>query len=1197
MATRSGVRRTEPDERTDEHDHAFTAEVEHLSGWSSEELDALLTELIVPDHWNGKPCGALLEAIRCRIVASNQTYKDLFPPVFDALKLKMPSRLTGMLAKVQRRVLQAQTSGNLMILAEEVPGLAVSKTPENEIGPHCKQIGITPTLLLEGSSYTPSAVSVTNAVVIELLRYREKMNATWQVVTDVWWPNIFHTNTPLGTIESSWKNVNKKRQSLRKEELSEFLSSIYTVPVPKPQRQDEESDDEGYDDDSDLEFYPDFISEETFNHMGDCMEYLTDLLQEEVLQHDESNRDRVKVEKALEHANQINKELKKQVSTLQRRNVVRRLERREQELEDSHKENQKLNKRIQQLEKKIKTLQKDKKRKGDSRIHFKKSAEKSKSAQKELKKQVQLLELENDDLKCQLDHIMEDKEIVSFEGGKYTNDIRLVCFELIARGVSSNNVSDIIRIVLRDVGKMNVGRLPKPTLIRYLSIEQAMLSKESARAKIEASDHVTLQVDGTTKKRKGYTTFMASTDDGTVGMCLHDIHTESAESLLQETEETLDELNTLNINKDQGHTLQLLAKIKNTMTDRCIVNKAYIEKLEKWRAKALPQVTENWEDIDDDVKQQMLTINDMYCGKHLVLNLQEYAASALFEWEIIEAGENKLGREKKVLWSRGKESATLLTVRSFCNLLGPECDEKSGMVEDFKSILTTHHNQSKSHLQSYRGNRFNVPFHNSAATYHHKQHFSTLVASLDQKREENMFIKCLKLDLQDDIILAGMRAMGIICEHITTPLMQMIESDLHILDTDKFYTRLHQKVLDWMIDPSPLVNDSTILFPEFPPVRNELHHSLYETTSGNIEHLTKQALSVIMHNLHVCIIRQLQDHLPEGKFYNAEHLREETTSCPKDNLAPERMFAGLDYLRRKMPNANTVAFEGILLWSLNKTRKYLDDMTDSQRSRYIEDARKNRPSFLRLYQQKSARIKSTLAEKLRMSREKKEARQRQQTKQAAENTANALKLCGFLCNSAQDVDRLKADLKGKKLEAALISQIKHWKSSNKGGIRKDLFYLTNKGKHLTAEQLENNLKNIILQVMTTVESLEEQPGSSNSSETPGNKDQQKSELKRRLLAKLSPTKRRRKGPFPSDRIIGKRIRHMFIDSEGGGMLECKALVLRKATEEDIDELVEQDDRKHIGVYTFYTIMYEPPHEEMLCYPLEKEWDEGTLDLM
>lgn len=78
----------------------------------------------------------------------------------------------------------------------------------------------------------------------------------------------------------------------------------------------------------------------------------------------------------------------------------------------------------------------------------------------------------------------------SFENEENTSDIRLTCYELLARGVSSRNVSDIIRIVLKDVAKMKACRLPKPTLIRYLAVEQAMLNKETARYKMATSDNL-----------------------------------------------------------------------------------------------------------------------------------------------------------------------------------------------------------------------------------------------------------------------------------------------------------------------------------------------------------------------------------------------------------------------------------------------------------------------------------------------------------------------------------------------------------------------------------------------------------------------------------------------------------------------------------------------------------------------------------
>lgn len=52
----------------------------------------------------------------------------------------------------------------------------------------------------------------------------------------------------------------------------------------------------------------------------------------------------------------------------------------------------------------------------------------------------------------------------------------------------------------------------------------------------------------------------------------------------------------------------------------------------------------------------------------------------------------------------------------------------------------------------------------------------------------------------------------------------------------------------------------------------------------------------------------------------------ETQTCPKDNVAAERVFAGLDYLKRKSANISPLAMQGILLWSLNKTSGYLNGM-------------------------------------------------------------------------------------------------------------------------------------------------------------------------------------------------------------------------------------------------------------------------------
>ena len=45
----------------------------------------------------------------------------------------------------------------------------------------------------------------------------------------------------------------------------------------------------------------------------------------------------------------------------------------------------------------------------------------------------------------------------------------------------------------------------------------------------------------------------------------------------------------------------------------------------------------------------------------------------------------------------------------------------------------------------------------------------------------------------------------------------------------------------------------------------------------------------------------------------------------------------------------------------------------------------------------------------------------------------------------------------------------------------------------------------------------------------------------------------------------------------------------------MEELIEAGDRKFIGQYSFYSILHDPPYEELSCYPLEKEWEEVLLN--
>ena len=94
------------------------------------------------------------------------------------------------------------------------------------------------------------------------------------------------------------------------------------------------------------------------------------------------------------------------------------------------------------------------------------------------------------------------------------------------------------------------------------------------------------------------------------------------------------------------------------------------------------------------------------------------------------------------------------------------------------------------------------------------------------------------------------------------------------------------------------------MFDYFPPTKDSIHKALYADVDDKVCLNTEQVISITLHNLYACIKMQIGDNLPEGKHDANECLVSETRTCPKDNVASERIFAGLDYLKRKEPKHN-----------------------------------------------------------------------------------------------------------------------------------------------------------------------------------------------------------------------------------------------------------------------------------------------------
>ncbi|XP_041471864.1 uncharacterized protein LOC121421269 [Lytechinus variegatus] len=357
MATRSGKTFEEtPVPANRESESEFEALVQQLSGWSDHDLTDLVTKRVVPGHWKGTPCFALMEAIRYTIYAKcDQSCTTLFPVVFETLNWKPKSSLCTFLSRL-RRMVQKAKSHNIHLLLSEFPGSPHSAHIHPEVGPLCQKSGITKDHLMSPKPSDSGVISVTNAMIIELFKYRERSGTTWETVANKWWPNLFDCHRPLGTIYNSWCQVLKKHRQLRKEERTDFEAKTYTIPPPKPARCTAQADgvqcdgkedhqDDILDDCSevDLDCFPDRVSDHTIDSIVNCMQLLANFYEDSGEDHECTKRELAeckKREKMLQSAYDdliaANDDLKQCLSILKRKNIVRRLHRREEELEEKN---------------------------------------------------------------------------------------------------------------------------------------------------------------------------------------------------------------------------------------------------------------------------------------------------------------------------------------------------------------------------------------------------------------------------------------------------------------------------------------------------------------------------------------------------------------------------------------------------------------------------------------------------------------------------------------------------------------------------------------------------------------------------------------------------------------------------------------------------------------------------------------------
>ena len=78
---------------------------------------------------------------------------------------------------------------------------------------------------------------------------------------------------------------------------------------------------------------------------------------------------------------------------------------------------------------------------------------------------------------------------------------------------------------------------------------------------------------------------------------------------------------------------KILANIKNTMSDRHVVENKLNELLEGYRNEILPSVVAEWDVLSEGEQTHLSSLNNFFCGMHLVVGMADCVLSTLLQWK------------------------------------------------------------------------------------------------------------------------------------------------------------------------------------------------------------------------------------------------------------------------------------------------------------------------------------------------------------------------------------------------------------------------------------------------------------------------------------------------------------------------------------------------------------------------------------
>ena len=188
-------------------------------------------------------------------------------------------------------------------------------------------------------------------------------------------------------------------------------------------------------------------------------------------------------------------------------------------------------------------------------------------------------------------------------------------------------------------------------------------------------------------------------------------------------------------------------------------------------------------------------------------------------------------------------------------------------------------------IAKFKGNRFNILFHNAAGVYYIKEHLTRYLSEVHAT--QNKLLQAVCKDLGNIHYVIGCHALGIINKCITGPLWRLIESAKTLKEIGSVYKTLRRHCQQWSDDSSSLLGGNGL---EEIDHEDEVCKRLFSADTEG-DDMTVELLQMLCKSYCLVIDRLLGDHLENGTFDTQEF---EALEVPSTNVCSERDFALLD---------------------------------------------------------------------------------------------------------------------------------------------------------------------------------------------------------------------------------------------------------------------------------------------------------------